>query len=152
MNMIRESARPRWNNFLDYPFFNRRIFKECVAILFFLQGKLTLKELILESARFFLREKSRTKEAHAKFVNLFSEFVEERIGPFALYGSSIFSVSGNCGALFSMGQEIVERDEYRTDLIKNGDIVIDAGANIGFFSIKVGHDFPDPRFMLLNPR
>jgi FkbM family methyltransferase len=138
-------------NFLDYPIFNRRVFKECAAILFFFQGKLTPRELVLESARPFLRDKSKAKEAHAKFAKLFSAFVEKRIGPFALYGNPVFSVSGNCGALFSLGKEIIQGDEYHSDLIKNGDTVIDAGANIGFFSIKVAHDFPGTKVCAFEP-
>jgi FkbM family methyltransferase len=48
-------------------------------------------------------------------------------------------------------REIVEKNQYHAELIKSGDIVVDAGANLGIFSVYVASKHPDATIYAFEP-
>jgi FkbM family methyltransferase len=42
-------------------------------------------------------------------------------------------------------------DEYKIDFVKNPKVIIDGGANIGLFSIKMKNEFPDATIVCVEP-
>jgi len=42
-------------------------------------------------------------------------------------------------------------DEYKIDFVKNPKIIVDGGANIGLFSIKMKNEFPDATIVCIEP-
>ena len=55
------------------------------------------------------------------------------------------------GPFIELIHQIVEKDQYHTGLIKSGDVVVDAGANTGVFSIFVAEKNPDVTISAFEP-
>jgi FkbM family methyltransferase len=141
--MVKQASK----NILNYRFLNRRSFQAYVLVILFFQKKLAFNELI----RPILRGGFKTKSERSKFRHLFFEYINEHFGPFILYEHPFFPASENYIEAIAWIEEVIIRDQYRTNLIKDGNIVIDAGGNIGTFSIKVAHDFPHSAVYTFEP-
>jgi FkbM family methyltransferase len=132
-------------------FFNRYI-----ALLGFIKGSFSFLEFC---TLFFLSGRSRTKEVSVKrdafrlayWKQDIHEFLNED-GSINLFGSRFYTTSENYGELMTLLQEMMVCDEYATQqFMKDGDVVIDAGANIGMFSVKATHDFPTAHLYAFEP-
>lgn len=134
-------------NILDYKFLGGKAFQAYATILFFLQRRLTYRE----SIRPLLLGGFKTKSERSKFRHLFFEFINKKYGSFELYENPFSPASENYIEAVAWIDEIITKNQYQTNLIKDGSIVIDAGANIGVFSIKVAHDFPHSTIYSFEP-
>ncbi len=58
---------------------------------------------------------------------------------------------GDLGGIFLSMKEIVIENQDRTDLIQENDTVIDAGANMGLFSVFAAHEHPNATILAFEP-
>jgi FkbM family methyltransferase len=134
-------------NILRYRFLGSESFQAYAVILLFLQGKLTFRESIQP----LLQGGFKTKDTRTKFRHLFFELVNKRYGSFELYGRPFSPASENYVEATAWIDEVITKDQYQTGLIKDGSIVIDAGANIGVFSVKVAHENSSSKIYSFEP-
>lgn len=140
-------AKPRSNNIMNYRFLGTKGFQAFAVILFSLQGKLPFKDGLQP----LLRGGFTTKQQRSRFRHLFFDFVNMTFGPFTLYGRPFAPASENYVEAIAWIDEVIINDQYQTHLIKDGSVVIDAGANIGVFSAKVAHDTPKAMIYSFEP-
>jgi len=62
-----------------------------------------------------------------------------------------FLTNGNIGDFLGLLRQVVKKNQYHIELIKDGDIIIDAGANMGIFSIFVAHTYPNATIYAFEP-
>lgn len=132
---------------LNYQFINRQIFQAYTVVVFFFQGKLTFREAIQP----LIYGGFKTEEQRSKFRHLFFQFINKKFGSFSLYANPFSPASENYVEAITWIDEVIIKNQYQTDLIKVGGTVIDAGANIGVFSIKVAHDVPGSTIYSFEP-
>jgi len=136
---------------MRHPYFNtpRLVVNTRAALFGFATGKFTLTECL-----FLLARKFKNPDTQRKFMDLqrrgIAKFIGEG-GSVNLYGHALYPVTGDAEELFYLIDQIVHQNQYRTELIKDGDVVIDAGANKGIFSIKVAHEFPHAKVYAFEP-
>jgi FkbM family methyltransferase len=131
-----------------YAFTKQIVSYRYIAFLNFLRGELSFSDL----TSLALPGKKRKKEVDEKIERMFwkhkNRFLEEPV----LFSHTIHPVAGNIWESLETIEQIADRDQYNTRrLIKDGDTVIDAGANIGIFAIKVSHDFPHAKIYSFEP-
>jgi FkbM family methyltransferase len=133
-----------------------RVFNRRLALSGLTEGKFSIPEFC---SLFFLPGKWRSKEISAKrdvfklayWKRALSDFLNQD-GSINLFGSRFYTASGNYWELNALLQEMIVSDQYETkEFMKDGDIVIDAGANIGMFSVKAAHDFPGIKVYAFEP-
>lgn len=136
---------------LQHPYFSapRFMVNTYAAFLGFATGEFTLMECL-----FLLARKFKNQDTQRKFMNLqrrgMAKFINKD-GSVNLYGHMLHPVAGDPEELFYLIDQIVHWNQYRTELIKDGNVVIDAGANKGIFSIKVAHEFPRAKIYAFEP-
>jgi FkbM family methyltransferase len=131
-----------------YEFTKQIVSYRYVAFLNFLRGDLSFLEL----TNLALPGRKRRKEVDEKIERLFWKYKNRYLEEPVLFSHPIHPVAGNIWESLETIEQIVDRDQYNTRrLIKDGDTVIDAGANIGIFAIKVSHDFPGTKIYSFEP-
>lgn len=93
------------------------------AILFLFSGHISLRQCFIQMVPRVWRPKK--KETLRLFHN-----------PITVPGKDF-------GDLIALIDEILNRNQYHIELIKGGGVVVDAGANIGIFSIVAAKNYPD---------
>ena len=68
-----------------------------------------------------------------------------------LFGKPFTFPGGRMKVFTLMFWEIVENNQYHIELIKDGSIVIDAGANMGVFSVLVASKYPNAIIYAFEP-
>jgi FkbM family methyltransferase len=68
----------------------------------------------------------------------------------ALFGKK-FYMPGSITSFIGSYWQIVHKDQYHSFEIKNGDVVIDAGANLGVFSIFIAKKYPQSTIYAFEP-
>lgn len=136
---------------LRHPYFRfpKPIFNAYVVLKGFLTGKFTAEE-----ASLLMLMKFKNGETHQKFIDLQMWGIEDFINPdksINLYGKKFYGIEGDVTNAFYLIDQIIHQNQYRTELIKDGDVVIDAGANRGVFSVKVAHEFPNAKIYAFEP-
>lgn len=112
-------------------------------------GQFTLSECLG-----LMQRKFRNADTQEKFIHLQRLGIEKFVGEGGtvnLYGHTLFPILGDPNELLLHIDQIIRANQYRTDLIRNDDIVIDAGANRGVFSIKAAHEFPNAKIYSFEP-
>jgi len=92
-----------------------------------------------------------------KLQDFFNRYQEETSrdfinpdGSFSLYGHPFYASSH--GEALVLIEQVIVQDQYQARRwLKEGDTVIDAGANIGTFSVKAAHDFPSVKIYAIEP-
>jgi len=139
----------RYNYFKVSP----RIYYRYLALVGWLRGTFTLAEAF----NLQLPGSMKKEETLAKFQNFFREYHDAKIkkflnadGSITLLGHPFYTYSYE--EVIILIDQIVIRDQYSSKrFIKDGDVVIDAGANIGVFSAKVAHEFPNAKIYAAEP-
>ena len=148
---------------LEYrPFLGKRprILKRYMTLLGFLRGRFSLVELFV----LFFPHRHTKPSPHvlAKFneflfddrkISLVKRGYVNEDGSFNLF-SARFYVVGNYDEAWRTIRDVVGSDQYGSALIRNipkDRVVIDAGANLGAFSVKAAHDFPGVKIVAFEP-
>jgi FkbM family methyltransferase len=130
-----------------------RIFYRYAAFIGFIHGEFTFFEFLT----FLLPGAMRGEEIVVKLHNFFEKYLEQRLrkflnpdGSMDLYSHSLYTISYD--EALTLIQQIITRDQYNAKrFIKDGDVIVDAGANIGVFSVKAAHDFPGAKIYAVEP-
>jgi FkbM family methyltransferase len=138
------------------PIIPERIFNRYLAFFGLFNGNLSLKEFL---PALFLSGKQRSKEVSRKrdearlayWKKSISKFLNDD-GSITLFSHPFYTVSENYGELTSLLKDMIIHDQYATkEFVKDGDVIIDAGANIGMFCVKAAHDFPHATIYAFEP-
>jgi len=95
------------------------------AAKWFLGGRISLSQSLCLSAPAFLKPNIKGKSTVVKFLG----------NPFTIPNWEVSD-------FMDMREQIISANQYHIELIKDGDIVVDAGANMGVFSIFVATTYP----------
>ncbi len=141
---------------LQHPYLkiSPKLFYRYVAFIGLLRGKFSFSEFV----GIMLPGGMKSAEVGARFQIFFNEYQAESVkrkfanadGSMTIYGHPFYGPL--YGESLILIEQVIVRDQYDAKrFIKDGDVVIDAGANIGTFSIKVAHDFPAAKIYAVEP-
>jgi FkbM family methyltransferase len=125
----------------------------CAAFLGYVRRRFTFSEFLT----LLLPGKLKGEEILVRLHNFVEECLRERLGRFLnpdgsmnLYSHCLYTSSYE--EALSFIQQIITRDQYSMDrFLSDGDVIVDVGANIGVFSVKAAHDFPNAKIYAIEP-
>ena len=132
---------------LAYDLYRERRSKLIANRILALVGLIRRKFSLREAFFLFLPTRFKSKALREKFTKFLNEKISEEVklhigqyinsdGSITLYGNPFYPANGNYGELMEFLYEVIVMDQYSThEFLKDGDVVIDAGANIGSFSV-----------------
>ena len=140
---------------LQYNYFkiSPRISYRYLAFIGFLRKKFTLSEFF----NLLLPGSMKNNDVLARFQVFFKEYHDRGIrrflnqdGSLTLFSHPFYTYSYEEAIIII--DQVVVRDQYHVKrFMKDGDVIIDAGANIGVFSAMVAHKFPHARVYAVEP-
>ncbi len=112
----------------------KRIMFRYYALKFFLQGKVSFFDFYQALLPYSWRSIKEKRRVIKK-----------------LFGNQFIVPDGGDFGFASLKQEIVDSNQYHAELIKDGAIVIDAGANLGMFSVFVASKYAGATIYAFEP-
>ncbi|OGD29688.1 hypothetical protein A2833_02515 [Candidatus Azambacteria bacterium RIFCSPHIGHO2_01_FULL_44_55] len=116
--------------------FWRKVLQRKIAIVAWLEGAMSFKNAVFYILPHKLTSRNSVKhDAMAKYINLKLKKIVEKSG----LDIESADVPYGPSELINLLEMVIVKDQYRArDFIKNDSIIIDAGANVGVFSVFAG--------------
>lgn len=143
----------------EYPIIKYRMKSPWVSRYAYLSLLLHGKMSFGDFAAQLKRGRYKSKELRDKGYTAYAGWLNNNIKPYlnedgsmTLFGNRVYPFKQNCEELVWAIPDIVLDDQYNVkSLIHDGDIVIDAGANLGMFSIAVARHAPNAKVYGFEP-
>lgn len=138
----------------SWPWFGP-IRSRALAILGFLKGYFSFGEML----NLMLTTKYKSTALRVKFANFINTETRKAIAPFVnsdnsidIFGDKMYAPFNNVAELFDLIYSILYFDQYGAGkFLQKDSVVIDAGANIGTFSILANHLAPNGKVYSFEP-